>query len=300
MSLTFPPPGPVVTGDEVTLNRFIQSPTAVSKRINEIARENMVSTTILRETRDDVSGGAIQFTEDDDVVSEVMDELAPGTVYPEVSVSGGTQRVLKMSKWGHKATVTDESLKRRKANAIERVLRGMANSAILSTEQLNIDLIQSSVTRSVAATAGWTAAGANLIKDLTRLTSAFNTKTDPFRPDTILVDQESWVELASHKQIMEAQSREGRENVLYTGDFRSFGRVQIVSSPYLSGRFCAAFDTTMFGGIATENLGGDYEGSPIQVKSYRSDESDSWKIQARRTSVPYVTSPLAAVKLTGF
>lgn len=299
-TLTFPPAGPITSGDELTLSRFMNDPTSVSRRVNEIARQNMVSTMILTESRNDVSGGAIQFTEDDEVVSEVMDELAPGTTYPQVSVSGGTQRVLKMSKWGQRSPVTDESLKRRKSNAIERVMRGIANSAILSTEQLNIDLIQSSVTRTVAATDSWSAAGANLIKDLTRLSTAFNTRTDPFRPDTVLVDPESWVELASHKQILEAQSREGRENVLYTGEFKKFGNLSIITSPYLNGRFVAAFDTTMFGGIATENLGGDYVGDPIQVKTYRSDDSDSWQVQARRTSVPYVQSPLAAVKLTGF
>ncbi|MEV7472237.1 hypothetical protein AB0N33_00805 [Pseudarthrobacter oxydans] len=301
MSYSYPPVAPTFSGDNQTISRFLNSPSVVARRVQDISANRFIADVLLT-GRTDVSGGAITYDVDEDLYTvRPVTAVSPGGEYDLTTLTNGTPQVAKVTKWGQDTEVTDEAIKRQNFGAVEKGLGKLSNSIIKKVDSISLSLIAATVTQTQAASAAWSLSTATILRDIMLAKAKVTALNKGYDPNVLVVDDITWAYLASDNNIMTARGREDSSNAIYTGDFPTIAGLTILPTPNIPGGSGAwLIDTAALGGIADEDLGGDYaKAGALETKVIREDQNDKWRLRARRVCVPYVTEPGAAVKITG-
>lgn len=300
MPFTYPAGPPTYAGDLVTANRFLQSPTLVAKRVDEIARQRFISDIILSQ-RVEASGGAIAFTSDDALYADRTPEsVSPGAEYPLTGISNGVLQNVAVVKWGQDAAITDEALKRSNIAAIEEAFKKLVNSAVKQMDSTALSLIASAVAQSHTASALWTDdANAKILRDIMLAKAKITALNKGYEPNVLVVDDNIHAILASDTKLTQSFARETGSSTVNTGQFLTIAGLTVLPTNNLPSAGAWLIDTNALGGIGREDLGGGYEGDVIETKSIRDEYTDGYRIRARRVVVPFVSEPGAAIKITG-
>lgn len=301
MSYSYPPVAPTFSGDNETISRFLNSPSVVARRVQDISANRFIADVLLT-GRTDVSGGAITYDVDEDLYTvRPVTAVSAGGEYDLTTLTNGTPQVAKVTKWGQDTEVTDEAIKRQNFGAVEKGLTKLSNSVIKKVDSISLSLIAATVTQTQAATAAWSLSTATILRDIMLAKAKVTALNKGYDPNVLVVDDITWAYLASDNNIMTARGREDSSNAIYTGNFPTIAGLTILPTPNIPGGSGAwLIDTNALGGIADEDLGGDYtKAGALESKVIREDLNDKWRLRARRVCVPYVTEPGAAVKITG-
>lgn len=308
MAVTYPPVAPSLSGDVETINRFLASPTQVNRRLRTVAENRYIADVILT-GRFAVSGGAILYETGETIFSdEAPLAVAPGAEYPLVTVGTGTASLAKVTKWGQDTIVTDESIKRRLLDPVERAFVKMVNQNVKTVDASALSTVASAVTQTTAAAAAWSTAGttaAQVLNDVLQAAANIRALNQGYDPDTVVVND---LDHASALAKFVAAGYFARENdsnnPALTGMFPVIGGLRWLSTPNIIAADTAlVLDSKQLGGMADEDLGGPgYAGrGPVGVegKAMRDDEEDAWRLRVRRVTVPVVLEPAAAWKISG-
>lgn len=302
MSYSYPPVAPTFSGDNETISRFLNSPTLVSRRVQDITANRFIADVLLT-GRTDVSGGAITYDVDEDLYTvRPITAVSPGGEYDITTLTNGTPQVAKVTKWGQDTIVYDEAVKRQNFGAVDKGLGKLSNTLVKKVDSISLSLIASTVTATQAVTSGaWSVSGtAAILRDVMLAKSKVTALNKGYDPNVLVVDDTTWAYLASDVAVQTARGREDASNAIYTGNFLSIAGLTILPTPNIPGGSGAwLIDTNALGGIADEDLGGGYVGTNVQTKVMREDTVDGWRLRARRVCVPYVTEPGAGIKITG-
>lgn len=300
MAFTYPAGPPTYAGDLVTANRFLQSPTLVAKRVDEIANQRFITDFILTQ-RVEASGGAIAFSSDDPMYADRTPEsISPGGEYPLTGIQNGILQNVAVVKWGQDAMITDEALKRSNIAAIEEAFKKLVNSAVKQMDSTSLSLIASAVSATQAASAVWTDdANAKILRDIMLAKAKVTALNKGYEPNVLVVDDNIHAILASDTKLTQTFARETNSNTVNTGQFLTIAGLTILPTNNLPGAGAWLIDTNALGGIGKEDLGGGYVGETIETKSIRDEYTDGYRIRARRNVVPFVSEPGAAIKITG-
>lgn len=300
MAYTYPPAAPTLSGDSMSINRFLNSPTLVARRVQDLAANRFIADVVLS-GRQDVEGGAIVYDEDDPLfTARPVEAVSPGGEYPLTPIGTGEAQVVKVTKWGQDTLVTDEAIKRRRQNAVDGALTQVVNSVVKHVDSVALSLIASRVTATHAASSVWTGDTAKILRDILLAKAKIAALNKGYDPNVMIVDDLTWAYIASDATIAGARAREDVANPVYSGNFPIIGGLTILPTPNLPGGSGGwIVDSTRLGGIADENLGGGYTGGNVESKSMREDENDQWRLRGRRVCVPYVTDPGAGIRITG-
>lgn len=301
MAYSYPPVAPTFSGDNETISRFLNSPSVVARRVQDISANRFIADVLLT-GRTDVSGGAITYDVDEDLYTvRPVTAVSAGGEYDLTTLTNGTPQVAKVTKWGQDTEVTDEAIKRQNFGAVEKGLTKLSNSVIKKVDSISLSLIAATVTQTQAATAAWSLSTATILRDIMLAKAKVTALNKGYDPNVLVVDDITWAYLASDNNIMTARGREDSSNAIYTGNFPTIAGLTILPTPNIPGGSGAwLIDTNALGGIADEDLGGDYtKAGALESKVIREDLNDKWRLRARRVCVPYVTEPGAAVKITG-
>ncbi len=86
-----------------------------------------------------------------------------------------------------------------------------------------------------------------------------------------------------------------------TGNFPEFEGLTWLATPNGIAGTALIADTDQLGGMADEDLGGPgyakVEGVGVEVKSNRLEDTDGYRVRARRVTVPVILEPNAARKI---
>lgn len=303
---TYPPAAPTYSDPNVTASRFLQTPGFVSRRLATLADQRYVGSRLLP-GREETSGGAVGYEQVESIFAGAAPEVvAPGSEYTMTTVADGPAGLAKVVKSGKDTLVTDEAIKRRNMDPVEKGLNKLANSVGAAIDAGVISLIASSITANRAASAAWNSATPKVLQDILRAVADIRGLNNGYEPNVLLVDDSTWAYMASDPTIAAAMAREDRSNSIYSGRFEMLAGLEVVHTSIANmpgGVGTAAFvlDTRQLGFIATEDLGGGYQqaGDLIQSKVMRVDENDAWRLRARANFAPVVTDPGAGFKITG-
>jgi len=305
---TYPPGGVTVSGTNLTASYFLQRPTFVARRLRELADLRYVGSNLLR-GRADATGGAVGYeSAGESIFADGTPEVvSPGSEYTLTTTGAGTPAVAKVSKYGKDSIVTDEDIKRRNMDPVERGLTKLANSCGLVIDQAVGGAIASAVTETAAATDEWTTGTSkNVLLDVMLAQTSIASQNLGYQADTLLISDTVWAYLAADKDIAALMARENLNNPVYTGRFVNIAGLDIVHIPAANmpgsdGKNAWVLDTKNLGFIATENLGGGYQsaGDLVESKTIRQDENDAWRLRARTNFAAAVTDPKAGYKITG-
>jgi hypothetical protein len=304
---TYPPAAPTYSDPNLTASRFLQSPTFVARRIQDLGELRYVGTLLLS-GRQDTTGGAVGYETVEGMFADKTPEVvAPGSEYTMTTVGDGPGGLARVVKSGQDTIVTDEAIKRRNMDPVEKGIRKLVNSQGRAIDGSVISLIASAVTASGAATAAWSAAsGTAILRDVLKAKAAIASQNLGYEPNVLLVDDLTAAYLASDPVVSAAMAREDRANAVYSGRFPMIAGLSVVTAPTANlpggvGTKAWVLDTNQLGFIATEDLGGGYQqaGDLVQSKVMRLDENDAWRLRARANFAPVVTDPLAGYAITG-
>ena len=302
----YPPAAPSLAGDLITIHRLLQNPTYLRRRLRTIAELRFVADRILT-NRFRTSGGAIAYEMSEPIMNaRAVESVAPGGEYPRDVPAEGTAALAAVSKWGQAVQLTDEKLKRSVylGQEVNRALLKTANTVISKVDRLATAAVASAVTDTVAAGAQWTASSPALFRDVEMAGAKIVDKNQGYNPNTVLMSTTKYALLITDTAIASLRRREASDNPIYGGEIERLGKYEIIATAVsnLPSDDVWVFDSTQLGGMADEtdvDPGYATLDNGLQYKTKRVDERDAWDIWARRITVPVITEPGAAVKITG-
>jgi hypothetical protein len=313
MPVTYPAPPPTLSGDLLTISRFLNSPTLVTRRLRTLIEQRFISDAILT-GRIDVQGGAVLYEQSETVFADrAPTPVDPGSEYGMTGVSLGAAAVASVVKWGEDTFVTDESIKRQGFNPVQRALIKLINQTVKTIDALTLSAVASVITLSQAAsgtTAAYpggqwanTATAATILRDILLAKAKIVALNQGYDPDTFVCDDIMFAILMSDQTVTNALRRETPTSPIYSGTLPEIGNLRVLPTSNMptGNRDAWVLDSQMLGGMADENLGGPgYTGAVqgVETKSMREDSSDRWRLRARRVTVPVIQEPNAICKIT--
>ncbi|MGP3914309.1 phage major capsid protein [Nonomuraea sp. 10N515B] len=301
---SYPPPPPTLAGDLETISRFLNSPTALQRRLRTFRDLRFVSDRLLTQ-RFRTSGGAVLYEMSEPFVTDrAVTAVGAGSEYPSANLPTGTAGIAAVSKWGQKVPITDEEITRNVYGgaAVDRNLRKVVNSIIKQVDSVTMSAIGSAVTQTfdVTASAGvaWTGATPTILRDILEAKAVVVGLNLGYMPDTLALNDTAYAIVMSDEKITNALRRETMDSPVYTGEVEVIAGLRIVVSPAITTP--TVLDSTQLGGMADEQAnapGYAMSDLAVQVKSIRVDSADKWDLQGRRLTVPVVQEPGAAVEL---
>lgn len=305
MPYTYPPAAPTVSGDNVTISRFLNDPGLISRRLRTLLDQRYIADALLT-GRFNVQGGAVVYETGESIfTADDPRAVAPGAEYPLTTLASGPASVAKTVKWGQDVHVTDESIARQKMDPVNRALTRLANQNVKFVDSVALSAISSAVTASANAAAGWaTATAAQILEDVLLAKANIVALNQGYDPDTVVVDDVKHVYAMAKFVAAGYVSRENAaQNPALTGQFPTIGGMRWLASPNVPvANTALVLDSSQLGGMADEDLGGPGysrggNGVGVEAKSIRDDENDRWRLRARRVTVPVVVEPAAARKI---
>lgn len=303
---TFPPAPATISGENVTASRFLQNPTFVARRLQELGDLRYRGTFLLG-GRQDTSGGAVGYEQLEGIFADAAPEIvAPGGEYSLTTIANGPAGLARVAKWGKDTLITDEDVKRRNFDSVNKGLLKLVNSAGQLIDQAVVSVIASAVTANRAASAAWNSASPKVLQDILRAVADVRALNLGYEPNALLVDDSTWAYLASDPVISAAMAREDKSNPIYSGRFDVLAGLEVIPTPAANlpsgvGTNAWVVDTNQLGFIATEDLGGGYQaaGDLVQSKVFRDEETDATRVRVRANFVPVVTDPGAGFRISG-
>lgn len=303
---SYPPASPTLSGDLLTISRFLQSPTMLSRALRTIMNLRFVSDQLLT-AQYRTTGGAIAYEISEPILNtRAVTAVAPGSTYPFDTPVSGQAALAAVSKWGEASFLSDEKVKRSvyAGSEIARTLQKAVNTVINKVEGITIAAIGSAVTNTSAAATTWSNSSATIFRDIEIAGMTIVDKNQGYNPDTILMSSGKYALAASDPVIATLRRREATDNPIYGGDLETIGKYKVVYTALsnLPSDDVWILDSSMLGGMADEtNADPGYVtiDRNIQVQTERIAGRDGWNMWARRLTVPIVQEPAAAVKITG-
>jgi hypothetical protein len=303
----YPPAAPTITGDLITISRFLNSPAAVSRRLRTLAENRFISDTLLT-GRYQVQGGSILYEQTESIFTNRPPEVVnPGAEYPRSAASPGTAAMASVFKWGQDVPVTDEHVGRYGRRAVDVAMLKIVNFIVKQVDTISLTAIATAVTSNAAATGGsnWSGATADPLLDLMLAKAAIISLDQGYDPDTVVVSDTAYARLVSNSKIIAGLQRESDTSITRTGDVLSIAGLRILPTnnlPVAGNAFVV--DSSMLGGLAYERIPSpEYTGDPANgVESMtRRDPAanDQWIVRGRRPVVPIIQEPGAGFKITG-
>jgi hypothetical protein len=301
---TYPAAAPTLSGDALTISRFLSNPTYLTRRLRDYRDLRFVSDQILT-GRYRSQGGAVLYEQSEPFVTDrTVESVGAGSEYPYANLPTGTAAIAAIQKWGQKVLLTDEEIARNSypGSAVDKGVRKVVNSIIAQVDSISMSLVSSAVTQTFAVTTAWNAASPTFLRDILRAKAVVLALNLGYNVDTLLVNDTQYAYLMTDTTLTNTWRREATDNPVYTGNIERVAGLNIIVSPAVAAGNAFVLDSTQLGGMADE-----MDGAPgyavsdlaVQVKSIRKDEQDAWDLQGRRKTVPIVQEPGAAVKLTG-
>lgn len=304
---TYPAGAPTLSGDTLSISRFLQSPAAIGRRLRDFNDLRFISDQLLTQ-RFRSQGGAVLYDQSEPFVSDrTAESVGAGSEYPYANLPTGTAAVAAIQKWGQKVLLTDEEIARNSyaGAAVDKAMKKVVNSIISQVDSITMSAIASAVTQTfnVTGTGGgvWTGATPTILRDIFRARAIPMQLNLGYNIDTLVVNDVQYAYMLTDTGITNMLRRETTDNPVYSGQISMLGSLKVLVSPNLPATTAYMLDSTQLGGMADE-----VDGAPgysvsdlaVQIKSIRKDEQDAWDLQGRRKTVPVIQEPGAAVKLT--
>jgi len=310
MPYAFPAAAPTLSGDLLTISRFLSDPTRIQRRLRDWTDLRFVADQLLKD-RSRASGGAVLYDMTEPFISDrTVEAVSAGSEYPYANLGTGTAGIAAIQKWGQKALLTDEEITRKSypMSAVDRALTKVATTVIKQVDTVAMAAIGTAITAEVATAGSWdnaTPANRKPLDDILLGIQFMEDLNQGFKADTLVVSPKGYTYLMLNDAIAQLRKRETSDNPIYTGMIETVANLTVVKTPNLPVATRAwILDSTQLGGMADETgsapgyaqMGG-FAG--VEVKPIRKEGQDAWDLQARRLTVPYVQEVGAGYEITG-
>lgn len=303
MPTTYPDQGPTVNGQRITVDRLMNNPVLIYRTLRTLVDQRLVAHKVLSGKVDLTGSGSAIFETGESIYSDrAAERVADMGEYPLTGDSVGPVSQVKAEKWALATEFPDALVSRNRMDLAQRKLIKLANRLTKQFDEVCLSAVASAVTQTQAAEAAWNTQGANPFLDALLSGAQIDELNEGYEVDTILARPTQFARILGAAKILDHLPREGADAPVLTGRMVNIAGFTIVKTTNLPpSTEVMVLDSTQLGSIAYEDQGGNYTGSAdgVQTKRFRKEESDGWRIQARKVGVPMVQEPNAALKVTG-
>lgn len=311
MGTQFPPSAPTISGDVVSINRFLKDTPTVARALRTVGDEQFVADKLLT-AQFWTESGSIAYEQNEGIYADRAPKaVPPGGEYPVTPISTGPASLANTVKWGNDALIEDESISRQKFPVVTRAFRKLMNSHIQTIDSVALSAVVSAVTQNTNAIASWKASsGVKILRDLMRAATNIINLKQGYMPNAVFIEPAVFANVVSDDELMKLLPREypGVESTPVRQGLNGLLMKQIGGFTWITSPNAPAtgkalvLDTTVFGGFTDERV--DSPGyvqteNGLQVKSLREDDTDGWRIRARRVTVPIILEPGAGWLING-
>lgn len=295
MPITYPPVPASLTGDVLTINRFLNSPTLVQRSLRTLAQQRFIADVLLQ-GRSQPSGGAVLVEVSEGIFADRDPEsmgVMPGSEFPLTTVATGNASLFAVVKRGIDTIVTDEAIRRQGFDPVSRGLMKLTNTVVRAVDTVAMTAIRTALTTTAGAGAVW-ATSTTLLREIATAVATIRALNLGYDPDTLVVSDAVAAALTTNTVALTALPRESRQDnpIVIRGLLSYVLGLDILVTPNLPVATEAyVLDRKVLGGMADE------EG--LTSKTIREETLERWRLRAKRTTVPYVQEPGAGVRITG-
>lgn len=308
----YPPGVPSLSGDVLSINRFLKETPWVARALRTVGDEQFVSDKLLT-GQFFTESGSIGYEQNEGIYADRDPKaVPPGGEYPVTPISTGPASTANTVKWGNDSLITDEAIGRYRYNVVQRAFRKLMNSHIKTIDTIALSAIVSAVTQNTNAIASWATGGgtSKILRDVMRAVTSITNLKQGYMPNAVFVEPAVFANVVSDEELAKLLPREfpgvdstpvrqGLNGML----MKQIGGLTWITSPNapVTGK-ALVVDTTVLGGFADERLTSpDYVQTEngLQVQSIRDKDVDGWRIRARRITVPIVLEPGAGWLING-
>jgi hypothetical protein len=321
MPHVYPPAAPTISGDTLTISRFLNSPAAVQRRLRTLTENRFIADRLLS-GRFEVAGGSILYEQTESIfTAKAPEAVAPGSQYPQSTAAPGTAALAAVTKWGEDVPITDEQVGRFRGSAVERVLVKIANYIIKQVDSVSLAAIAAATTGTRAAGSpggvgtarAWSvvtndpSTSAAPLLDLMGGAAEMRALDQGYEPDVAVMSDLSLARAVSAAAVIAGLPREDRTTVTAAGIHAVYeiaGLIPLPTNNLPVASTVFVIDSTMLGGIGYERIPSpEYTGDPangVETFSRRDPlATDKWIVRGRRPVVPIIQEPGASFKITG-
>lgn len=316
MPINFPPAAPTLSGDLLTLSRFLKDSPVVLRALRTVTDQMFISDKVLTAAVNTESGSVIYEQNESIFADRPPQPVTPGAEYPVTSIGTGPANTANVVNWGNDAEITDVAISRQKYPVVARGFRKLANSHVQQIDSVALSAVNSAITQNTACLQSWAGTGTAplILRDLMRAFAKVVDLKQGYVPNAVLLSLDTFANVVSDDKLALLLPRElaGVDTApvaqgLSSTYMRRIGGFTFITSPNLPTTGVATLlDTTVFGTFVDETVpsegyvdSGPDDLNRMQVKTYRPEGIDAWRIRARRSVVPVVNEPAAAWKITG-
>lgn len=255
MPYSYPPLAPTLSGNLLTIDRFLRTPNLVERRFRDLTDQRFIADVILT-GRYPAPSGSILYEQSESIFADRdVDAVAPGAEYPQTATSPGTPLKADITKWGQAVPITDEAIGRMRMSYVDRQLIKLSNTLVRRVDTTALAVIGAAVTQTQAAFAAWSAATADPLLDVTLASAQVSALDQGYETDTLVVRDALYARLVSNQKIIAGLARESTTTVTSTGDVMVIaGHVIRRTARMPVGWDAFVCDSTQLGGIAYEEI----------------------------------------------
>ncbi|MFD6565381.1 hypothetical protein [Micromonospora profundi] len=302
MPNSYAPAAPTVSGDNITVNRLVNSPVLIQRALRTLAQMRLVGDKILTGSVDLTGTGAVNYEVSEAIMAASLAERIDDLMeYPLSAEPSAVSQMAAAENWGLSTLISDKLVARNRVDIVNRKMIKLANRIAFGFDSLILSAVASAVSQTSPATAAWNSTSADPFADITLGAAVVDSLNQGYEVDTVLATPTRWARLIASAKIIERAPRESNDSLLLTGRLARIAGLNIWKTTNMpAGVDVMLIDSRQLGSIGWEDQGGGYLGGAdgVQSKRIRLEENDGWKIQGRRIGVPIVQEPGAAVKIT--
>lgn len=299
MPTPYPQAPPTVNGADITVNAFLKSPPLVQRALTALTSQRFIADNIFAAGPQAV-GGAVLFDklmEGEFFTERDVQAIEPGSEFPILNSGEQTPNVAAVTKWGGAAVITYEAARRDRRDVLQRELTRLRNTIIRKVDTVAVASLVASVTAgdtpTMAASADWGTAGTDIIGDVETGRSTVDQADMGYEVDAVLLNPAEALGIRKNTGIRAALPREAMVNNLIGA--RDLSGLLRLPTWYISNRVPAG--TVWL--LQSKTVGSISDELPLYTRVVDQPEKERYLIMAARITVPFITDPLAAIRITG-
>lgn len=294
---TYPPSPPTYANGRITVEQFLRTPSRVQRAVEDLTRQRFIADYIF--SAGDAQGGAVVYDRvlaADLYTTRDVQPIEPGSEFPIVDAAETAPIVAAVTKWGGAALITYEVVRRDARDVLARQLTKLRNTITKKVDSIAVAAMtaDASIPTSAGVAAWNNVATGDPITDLEVARSAIDDADMGYTADTILINPQQRLRLMGRADIRNALPRENTAaNPLLNGGAALgglLGFTWIVSNRVPAGTAIV---------LSRGTIGSIRDELPLYSRTVDQPDQERWLLMAARVTVPVITDPMAAYRLTG-
>lgn len=293
-SPAYPLAAPSVNGSTITVETMLNQPTRITRYLSDINLRNYISS-LFFSTPGGVSGGAVvydQLTLNDLFPTRDVQEVAPGSEFPNITSENPTPKTAAVEKHGGKFFVTDEARDRNDQGVIQREGRKLINAMVRRQDARSIAIVDAALAEfptQVVVGSNWN----NVVTGgASQTNAALWPASDIARVQALADTQELGVEIDT-LILNPAQALQLR--IVYGDDLASLLETYGIENLRASNRVAAGTAYALAAGQPGEMR----PEKALSTETWREPETQRTWVQTDARFVSFITDPYSVFKLTG-